>query len=83
MPLGKVYNVNVIAYACAVGRVVIVTENFYLGQFAYRNFGDIRAKVVGNTVGIFADKSARMCAYGIEITQNSYVPAIVCFIDIF
>ena len=64
----KVDDVDIIPDARAVFRGVIVAENVDFFKFPDGNLRDIRHKVVGDTVGIFADKPAFVRADGVEVS---------------
>ena len=79
---GKVHHMNIIAYARAVRRRIIVAENAHFIQLAHRNFCDIRAQIVGDPVRILADQSRFVCSHGIEIAQNRDIERIVSLIKV-
>ena len=68
MSFRKVVDVYVVSYASSVGSGIIVAEYVYIRKFAYADLGDIRAKIIRNTVRIFADKSRRMSSDRVEIS---------------
>ena len=67
----KVENVDKIAHAGTVAGIVIVTENVEMRKRSLCNAGNVGHKVVGNTVGVIADKCAVVRAEGIEIAEKN------------
>lgn len=68
--LGKVYHVDEVADATAVGGVVIGAE---YGEFLPQSGSGLREerhKIVGHSVGEFADKGRRMGSYGVEVAED-------------
>ena len=66
----KVYNVDIVTDACTVNRFIVIAENVKVWELSYRYLCDIRHKVVGDTVRIFTEKSAFVCAYRVEVTEE-------------
>ena len=54
--LGEIDDVNVVAHAGAVGRVVVVAENLDGGEAPGGDARDVGEKVIRNAVRVFADK---------------------------
>ena len=74
MPPGQIHHVDIVPYACAVRRVVVVAENTQLRQLAHRHLSHIRHQIVRNALGILADFSARMRADGVEVPKQNHAP---------
>ncbi len=75
MAARQVDDVDIVAHAGAVGRVVIVAKHAELFQVAGGDLGDIGHQVVGNVVRVFADQSGIMGARRVEIAQRAKGPA--------
>ena len=72
---GEIDNVDVVAYAGAVGRGVVAAEYRQFGQRAGSHAADIGQQVVGDAFGVFADAPAGVGADGVEIAQQHGAPA--------
>ena len=70
----KVHDVDIVADAGAVRRVVIVSEDTEAYQLAHCNLGDIGQQVVRDPLRVLADPSGRMGADGVEIPEQHDVP---------
>ncbi|KAG1248726.1 hypothetical protein G6F65_019463 [Rhizopus arrhizus] len=70
MALRQVHDVQIVAHARAVGRVVIVSEHAQERLPAHRHLGDEGKQVVGQVAGAFTDQPAGVRADGIEIAQR-------------
>jgi NRPS condensation-like uncharacterized protein len=73
----KVYNVDIISYACAVNGIIVVAENVEFFQFSNRNLRNIGHEVVGDSLGVLTDKSAFVSTDGVEITEKGNAPTVV------
>ena len=82
MSVGKINNVNVITHTRTVGSIVIVSENREALKLTAGNLGNIRKKIVRNSLRIFADQAALMRTDRIEITQYGYAPLRIGNADI-
>ena len=70
MRLGKVHDIDVVADAGAVGRVVVVAEDGQLLADAHCRLRDVGDEVVGHAVGQFADERRGMGTDRIEVSQD-------------
>ena len=70
MGLGKVYDVDEVAQAGAVGGGIVVAEDIQAGTFPHCGLGDEGHQVVGDAARQFADQGAGMCADGVEVPQQ-------------
>src|SRR5690554_1760526 len=73
MPKRQINHVDIIPYARAVVGRVIVAKDLDFFQPPYRDLSYIGHKVVGDAVGVFANKPAFVRAYWVEISQNSRI----------
>ena len=71
MCLCKVDNINIVAYARAVRRIVVVAENRKLLTDAHSRLCDIGNQIVRHTIGQFAYQGRRMGTDRIEISQDN------------
>ena len=82
MSFRKVHHVNIVAHARAVPCRIIVAENVQPFQLAHGHLSDVRNEVVRDSVRIFPDKSRRMRADRVEVSQKRDVEACVRLIQI-
>ena len=75
MANGQIHHVDVIAHAGAILSRVVIAEHRQLVEPTYRNLADEGQQVVGNAVGVFADKAGFMGTDRIEVAQQHYGPA--------
>src|SRR5690606_27491178 len=61
---------EVIAYTCPVRRLVVHAEHRYMLSSARGDLRQIRETLCRFATWIFANATARVCAKGIEITQD-------------
>ena len=66
----KVYNVDIISYACSVNSIVVIAENAEALELADCYLCYVRHKVIGYAVGVLAEKSAFVCADRVEVTEK-------------
>ena len=78
----KVYYVDIIAHACSIRCVVVVSEYTEAFQFADGYLCDVGHQVVRDTFRVLADQSALMCADRIEISQEDNVPFRICRVQV-
>ena len=71
---GKIYYMDIIAHACSVRCVIIITEYTETFQFADSYLCDIRHQIVRDTFRILTDQSALVCSDRVEISQEDNVP---------
>ena len=69
---GEIDYVDKIAHTGAIRSIVVVAVDLELGDFAGGDFHDDWHEVVRDIVGIFADKSGRVCADWIKISKHGY-----------
>ena len=74
----KIDDVDVVTHTRAVGRVVIVAENTEVFKFADGGLRDVGHQIVGNALGVLADKSAFVSADGVKVAQQHRRPFGVC-----
>ena len=67
---GQVVDMDVIAYASAVGSVLITAKYAELIALAYCDLCNVGHEVVWSAVWVFADESAWMRADGVEVAQS-------------
>ena len=70
----QIHHVDVVADAGAIGRGIVVAEHAQLLAAADGHLRDVGHEVVGDTLGIFADLAADVCAHGIEVAQQHHAP---------
>jgi hypothetical protein len=68
--VGQVADVDVVAHAGAVGRVVVVAEDGQARQLADRDLRDVGHEVVGDAVRVLADEAGLVRAHGVEVAQQ-------------
>src|SRR5258708_4759779 len=71
----QIDDMDVVANAGAVARRIIAAENAHAVANAHGNLSDIGHQIVWDTLRIFADQPARVCAYGIEVSQQGNAPS--------
>lgn len=63
----EVVDVNIVAYARAVWRVVIVAKHTESLALAYGDLCDVGHEIVWRTGWVFTDETARVCADRVEV----------------
>ena len=66
--------VNIVAYARAIRRGVVVAKHGQALAVAHSHLGDERHHVVRNTGSIFAYQATRVGSEWVEIAQHAYLP---------
>ena len=82
MPLRKIYHMDIIPDSRSVRRRIIIAEHPDIRQLSQRYFSDIRRQIIGDSIGIFSQKSALMRAYRIEIPQQHHIPLRIRLLQI-
>ena len=62
----QIYDMDVIANACPVGRAVGVAIHGEMGQAADSHLGDVWYQIIGDAIGVFTDQAAGIRADRIE-----------------
>ena len=75
--LGQIDNVDVVAHAGSVGRVIVVTEHLNLLELAECNLGDVGGQVCRNALRILADQAGLVGADRVEVAQDDDGPGVV------
>ena len=75
MAFGQVADVDVVAHAGAVGRVVVVAEDLQLRAPAHGHLRHVGHQVVGRAARVFADQAALVRAHRVEVAQAGDLPA--------
>ena len=70
MSLGKVYDIDEIAYARPVGCGIIIAEDAELLAYAHGRLCEIRHKILRHAIGQLPYFSAWMSANRVEVSQN-------------
>ncbi|CWR95982.1 Uncharacterised protein [Neisseria meningitidis] len=82
MAFCQIHHMNIVAHSRTIGGWIIAAEYRQLRQPARSHLADIGQKVVGNTVGLFADQAAFVRADRVEIAQQNHAPARIGFLDV-
>ena len=75
--IGKIDDVNVIAHTGAIDGGVVVAEHVQMLAAADCNLSDKWHQVVGNTRRILTDTPGFMRTHGVEVAQQSDIPAVI------
>ncbi len=73
---------DIIADTCAIRRIIIIAPDVELLATARRNLRDDWHQIVWDTLWIFPNQTAFMCADWIEIAQDRNFPAVIAVIEI-
>lgn len=73
---------NVISNARSILGRVVVTPHIQAFPSTHCNLTDKREQVVRDTLGIFSDQTAGMCAHWIEISQDTDPPGNIAPVKI-
>lgn len=82
MTARKVDNVDVVAYAGAIGGGVVVAEHLNALQLSNGNLGNVGKQVVWDVLRVFADATGNVRTDGIEVAKQNDVPFAVSAIEI-
>ena len=74
MPLRKIDDVDVVAYARAVGGVVVIAEHLESFEPADGDLGDVGDEVVRDPIRVFADETGLVGTDRVEVAQEDDVP---------
>ena len=73
----KIHDVDIVAHAGAVGRIIVVAEHVQALQPADGRLRDVGHEVVRHAARILADEAARVRTDGVEVAQQHDRPARV------
>ncbi len=73
----EVDDVDVVAEAGAVGRIIVIAENAQALSYAGGGLGHIRKKVVGHAAGKLADESRRMGTDRIKVAEGDAIESCI------
>ena len=74
MPQRQIHHMDIIPDAGTVGRIIIVAVHHHFRPQPRRHLRHIGQQIVGNPVGVLAQKPAGMGADRIEIPQEANAP---------
>ena len=74
MAFSEIDNVNVVTYASAIGRWIVIRPDIEKFEFACCNLGDVGHQIVWSALRVFTDQARFVGADGIEVAQPGDAP---------